>query len=188
MILESIVTTSGLDGEANIAPMGPDVNESYSTITLKPFRTSLTFSNLRDTGVAVVHVTDDVELIACSAIGKVDPTGLIERVLTRWVKLVDCCRWFAVEVESWSDDPHTGVEMRPLAFCKIVHRGEQRPMFGLCRAKYAVVEAAILATRIDMLGRDEVIRQMIPLRTLVEKTGGPAEHRAWRVLETFTHG
>jgi uncharacterized protein len=108
--------------------------------------------------------------------------------LTRWTKLVDCCRWFAVEVESWSDDPISGHEKRPMVKCRIVHHGEQRPMFGLCRAKHAIVEAAILATRVELLGRDEVSRQMVSLRTLVEKTGGAAEHRAWRILETFVHG
>ena len=187
MILEAIVTTRDRNGEANIAPMGPEVDECYSRITLKPFRTSSTFSNLRDTSVAVVHVTDDVELIARGAIGKVDPTGVVETLIDRWVKLTDCCRWFAVEVESWSDDPQSGSEPRPLARCRIVHHGEQRPMFGLCRAKYAVIEAAILATRIEFLGRGEVAKQMIPLRVLVEKTGGPAEHRAWQLLETFVN-
>lgn len=187
MILEAIVTTTDANGNVNIAPMGPAVDELYQSITLKPFRSSTTFTNLRDTSTAVVHVTDDVELIARGAIGKVDPAGVVEKVGARWVKLVDCCRWFAVEIESWSEDPFHGNSMRPSAKCRIVHRGEQRPMFGLCRAKYAVVEAAILATRIELLGRDEVIRQLSPLRTLVEKTGGVAEHRAWQMLENYVH-
>lgn len=185
MILEALVTSHDSDGNVNIAPMGPDVSEQLSSFTLKPFRSSQTFANLRATGRAVVHVTDDVELLAAAAIGKVDPTGLVEPLLVQWVKLVDCCRWFAVEVESWSDDPFTGEQFRPRAVCKVLHRGEQRPMFGLCRAKHAVVEAAILATRIELLGRDEVRQQMKPLRVLVEKTGGAAEHRAWLTLEAF---
>lgn len=185
MILEALVTSRDSDGNVNIAPMGPDVSEQLSSFTLKPFRSSQTFENLRTTSRAVVHVTDDVELLAASAIGNVDSTGLVESLLVGWVKLVDCCRWFAVEVESWSDDPLTGEQARPLAVCKVVHRGEQRPMFGFCRAKYAVLEAAILATRIELLGRDEVKLQMMPLRMLVEKTGGAAEHRAWQKLEAF---
>lgn len=187
VILEAIVTTCDASGRTNIAPLGPEVNEDLSSILLKPFRSSQTFSNLRSTSCAVVHVTDDVELMAAAAIQKVDPTGIVESIAGRWVKLVDCCRWFAVEVIAWSDDPVTGELPRPIAMCRIVHRGEQRPMFGLCRAKHAVVEAAILASRIDLLGRDEVQRQMKALGVLVQKTGGVAEQRAWQRLEAFVN-
>jgi uncharacterized protein len=183
VILESIVTTTDTAGSVNIAPMGPYIDdELFSRITLKPFRSSRTFANLQQTGLAVVHVTDDVELIATAAIGPIDPSSRVEQLLGRWHKLVDCCRWFAVEVESWQEDPQ-----RPPAICRIVHQGVQRPMFGLNRAKHAVVEAAILATRLELLGREEVRRQMQSLLPLVEKTGGPAEWRAWRLLESFVN-
>lgn len=184
MILESIVTTADAAGIVNIAPMGPDVDgDSFSRITLKPFRSSRTFANLQQTGRAVVHVTDDVELIAAAATGPVEPHALVENLLGRWHKLIDCCRWFAVEVASWQDDPQ-----RPQAICRIVHQGVQRPMFGLNRGKHAVVEAAILATRVELLGREEVRRQMRLLLPLVEKTGGAAERRAWSLLESFVDG
>lgn len=185
MILEALVTSHDLDGNVNIAPMGPHVTESLSSFILKPFRSSQTFANLRDTSRAVIHVTDDVELLAAAAVGRVDPGFLVEPLLTHWVKLIDCCRWFAVEVAAWSNDPVSGDQARPTAICNIIHRGEQRPMFGLSRAKHAVVEASILATRIELLGRDAVRQQMSPLRILVEKTGGAAEHRAWQTLEAF---
>jgi len=185
MILESIVTTRDHEGRVNVAPMGPQVDEALTTMTLKPFRSSQTFHNLRETMCGVIHVTDDVELLAAAAISRVDADSVVETVLGRWVKLVDCCRWFAIEVVQWSDDPLKGEQPRPEATCKIVHFGEQRPMFGLSRAKHAIVEAAIVATRIDLLGRDEVRKQMQPLRVLVEKTGGASEHRAWQRLEAF---
>jgi len=184
VILESIVTTVDSQGVVNIAPMGPHVdNESFSAITLKPFRSSRTYANLIQTGTAVVHVTDDVELIARAALGPVCDVGLTVPLLDRWHKLVDCCRWFAVEIESWQDDP-----LRPLAICNILHQGNQRPMFGFNRGKHAVIEAAILATRLEMLGRDEVRRQMSELAVWVQKTGGVSEHRAWALLESFVDG
>lgn len=183
VILEAIITTADAAGRINIAPMGPEVDEAFSQLTLKPFRTSRTFANLQQTGTAVVHVTDDVELLAAAAIGPVEPQQIVQPLLGRWFKLTDCCRWFAVEVESWQGD-----SQRPQASCRIVHQGVQRPMFGLNRAKHAVVEAAILATRLELLGRDEVQRQMTLLRPLVDKTGGAAEQRAWRQLELFVNG
>lgn len=184
MILESIVTTVDAQGCVNIAPMGPQVeDESYSAITLKPFRSSRTYANLMRSGTAVVHVTDDVELVARAAIGTIAGDGLTVPMLGRWHRLVDCCRWFAVEVDHWHDDP-----LRPQAACRIVHRGDQRPMFGFNRGKHAVIEAAILATRLDLLGREEVRRQMGQFAVWVEKTGGPAERRAWQWLESFVDG
>ncbi len=179
MILEAIVTTSDAAGVVNVAPMGPEVaDEACSRFTLKPFHTSRTYANLRDTGVAVIHISDDVELLTAAATGTVDGEGLVEPLLGRWVKLIDCCRWFAVEVESWSDDA-----LRPRAECRVSHHGEQRPMFGFNRGKHAVLEAAILTTRLHLLGQAEVRRQMQELYPLVEKTGGLAERRAWRRLE-----
>jgi len=184
VILESIVTTADSVATVNVAPMGPEVDdESFTSMTLKPFRSSRTYANLIQSGVAVVHVTDDVEMIARAAIGPVSADGLTQSLLGRWHKLTDCCRWFAVEVQSWDDDP-----VRPQARCRIVHQGVQRPMFGFNRGKHAVIEAAILATRRDLLGVDEVRRQMSLLAPLVAKTGGHAEHRAWAMLESFVNG
>ena len=53
-----------------------------------------------------------------------------------------------------------------------------RPFAGLCRAKHAVVEASILASRVRRLPRDEVLEQLGRLDPLVDKTGGPAEREA----------
>lgn len=192
MILEAIVTTANDAGQVNVAPMGPEVDgPAIGRLALKPFRTSRTHANLRATGTAVVQVTDDVELIAAAAIGRVTdqppaPTALpapVEPLLDRWHKLVDCCHWYAVEVVDWDED-----ELRPRAHCRIVHRGFQRPMFGPNRAKHAVIEAAILVTRLGLIDRDEIRTRLRDLRPLVDKTGGAAEHRAWRLLESIVDG
>ncbi len=199
VILESIITTFDDHGIVNIAPMGPQVDESFVAIDLKPFRSSRTFTNLTAVGSpgygrAVVHVTDDVELIAAAAIGTIDDAGMVQPIglaasgEVGWFRLNDCCRWFAVEVVGWSDDPANGSLPRPTAQCRVIHRGTMRPMFGLNRGKQAVIEAAILATRIDLLGREEVKRQFVALRPLVEKTGGLSERLAWDRLERFVDG
>ena len=80
MILEGIVTTLSADGLLNIAPMGPSVEADrgleFSRFVLRPFRTSLTYRNLKEHGEGVLHVTDDVLLLAQTAIGAtVDPMG-----------------------------------------------------------------------------------------------------------------
>jgi hypothetical protein len=57
-----------------------------------------------------------------------------------------------------------------------------REFFGLNRAKHAVVEAAILATRLHLIPVEEIRAEYRKLRVLVEKTGGPAESAAFDFL------
>ncbi len=65
----------------------------------------------------------------------------------------------------------------------VVHAGRTRDFFGFNRAKHAVVEAAILATRLHILPLAEVAAEFEKLRVIVGKTGGPDEHAAMDLLE-----
>jgi uncharacterized protein len=67
----------------------------------------------------------------------------------------------------------------------VVDRGTIREFFGFNRAKHAVVEAAILATRTAFLPPEEIRGEFARLAVLVEKTGGPREHEAFEFLERF---
>jgi hypothetical protein len=188
MILESIVTTADASGRINVAPMGPLVGGSleHPSFTLRPFTSSTTYANLESTGRAVIHVTDDVQLFARAAVDSIqgEPAREIVRVFEdRWWVLQDCHRWFAVEIEAKS-----GQEPRIDMQCRIVHSGVQRPFFGFNRAKHAVIEAAILATRTHLLSADEIQEQIGRLVPLIDKTAGDQEQAAFAFLrETIQH-
>jgi hypothetical protein len=53
-----------------------------------------------------------------------------------------------------------------------------RPFFGFNRARHAVLEAAILATRVFLTGKDAVLTEYDRLQVLVDKTGSRHEHEA----------
>ena len=181
MILEGLMTTTNPDGTVNVSPMGPLVDESLSVFTLRPFQTSTTYRNLKRTGVGVFHVTDDVEFLACAAVGALtSPPAVRQLPGTEAHMLVDACRWFLLRVDELDDQAE-----RTTIVCRPVLSGDQRPFFGLNRAKHAVVEAAILATRLHLIPREEVERQLQALRPLVEKTAGDAERRAFAFLEVY---
>ncbi|TWT72928.1 DUF447 domain-containing protein [Allorhodopirellula solitaria] len=188
MILESIVTTIGPDGQVNIAPMGPIVrppaaNETLPSFCLRPYEGSRTCQNLLATGRAVIHVTDDVLLLARAAIGHVDPAGLtcaIESVSTNHVRLLDCHRWFAIEVNQYGGTPP-----RHELIADCIDEGVVRPFFGFNRAKHAVIEAAILATRIHMIPPSQIQDDLQRLRTPVEKTAGPDEFAAFELVRNY---
>ncbi len=77
---------------------------------------------------------------------------------------------------------------RPRFHCRVVHRATHAPFEGLNRAKAAVVEAAILVSRLDFLPRDKVEQEMAYLATAVSKTAGPAEQEAWDWLVARVRG
>jgi hypothetical protein len=181
VILEGIVTTINADGSANIAPMGPRVDLALERLVLRPFRTSRTYENLKRTGQGVLHVTDDVELIARAAVGEVHPAPRMERAqgIEGWI-LVDACRWYTFRVDSLDDrEDRTHIEAR------VVSRGTVREFFGFNRAKHAVLEAAIVATRTALLPPEQVAAEFERLATIVDKTGGPQERRALEFLRSF---
>jgi hypothetical protein len=181
VILEGLVTTINADGTVNIAPMGPTVDPQMRGLVLRPFPTSTTLANLSRAGVGVFHVTDDVELLAHAAIGRIEtmpallPAGVIEGQI-----LADACRWYAFRVRSIDDSGE-----RVVIDAEIVGEGVQREFFGFNRAKHAVLEAAILATRVTLLPLDEIQAEFARLAALVYKTGGPQEHRAFLFLDDF---
>lgn len=181
MILESIVTTINVDGSLNISPMGPRVNADLSRFTLRPFDTSTTYANLKRTRCGVMHVTDDVLMFARSAIGDKPTEAPIKQAENVEGKvLTGACRYYEFQVEFIDE---TGA---PTALnCTTVKGGRLRDFWGFNRAKHAVIEAAILATRIDFLPKSEIEDSFVRLQTIVDKTAGSQEIEAMKLLVDF---
>lgn len=174
IILETLVSTVDPTGRPNVAPMG--ITPEGGRILIAPFAGGETWKNLREVGEAVVHYTDDVLLFArCAVTPFVPPHRLATRV--RGVILQDACHWQECVVES-SD--LTGERARFVA--RVVATGRGRDFAGLSRARHAVLEATILATRLHLIGRERVLEEIARLRPLVDKTGGPAEHEAFAFI------
>ena len=179
LILEGIVVTQDAAGNPNIAPMGPRTDRCLSRFVLRPYATAQTYSNLKATECGVFHVTDDVELLAKAAIGLLNPPPELTAIPGfACPRLVDACRWFALRVASLDDSAE-----RTTIACLVVAQGELRPFFGFNRAKHAVLEAAILATRIGILPGDEILRELDRLAIPVQKTAGVQERRAFELLQ-----
>src|SRR5262249_44904824 len=181
MILEGIVTTLADDGSVNVAPMGPRVDAGMARLLLRPFRTARTYQNLKHHGEGVFHVTDDVLLLARAAVGTVEPppeTFAAEQVRGRVLR--DACRWYEFQVRGWDESgERVGID------AEVVGVGRLRDFFGFNRAKHAVVEAAILATRTHILPAAEIEAEYRKLAVLVNKTGGEQEHAAFAFLREF---
>lgn len=183
MILEGIVTTRNADGSPNIAPMGPVVDRELMRVRLRPFASSRTWRNLSQSPYAVLHVTDDVELFARAAIDVWERPPLTVQCGEWGVeRLVDCCRWLALHVER-TDSRQERIEVD----CAILARGTVRDFFGFNRAKHAVIEAAILATRLGIVADTTIQQEFERLAVIVQKTAGDQETRAFDLLREFVN-
>jgi len=177
VIIETIVTTLDVAGAVNCAPMG--VEWSDAAIVLKPFLDTATYRNVAATGVAVVNITDDVLLFARAAVSNPScPTTAAN--LVRGVVLADCCSWREVEVLSIDTAPP-----RSRITTVVLHRGVRREFIGFNRARHAVLEAAIYATRLHILDRSFVESEFERLQVIVDKTAGQREIEAMALLTDF---
>jgi len=128
-----------------------------------------------------LHVTDDVWLLARAAVHRLDPLPRLAKAKkVHGFVLAEACRWYEFQVNSLDDRAD-----RTTIACKVIAKGRIRDFFGFNRAKHAVVEAAILATRIDFLPPDQIIDEFRRLAVLIEKTAGSQERQAFQFLDEY---
>lgn len=174
MIIESIVTTMDPSGAINFAPMGVEWGEEL--IVLKPFLETTTYRNVAATGVAVVNLTDDVMLFAQGAISS-PQFPWTPATAVRGAVLEAACSWRELEITSVdSTPPRSRMEAR------VRHSGFRREFIGFNRARHAVLEAAILATRTHLLPAEQIRDEYARLQVIVDKTAGSREHEAMAML------
>ncbi|MEJ2760541.1 MAG: DUF447 family protein [Gammaproteobacteria bacterium] len=174
MIFETIITTLNEDASTHIAPMG--IRREEGRFLIAPFKPSTTLDNLRRRGEAVINLTDDVTVFAGCLTGRCDwPTRPARAVAGK--VLESALAHVEVRVERIEDD-----ETRPRFYCEAVHHGNHAPFRGFNRAQAAVIEAAILVSRLHMLPPDKIDRDMAYLQIAVDKTAGETERRAWSWL------
>jgi hypothetical protein len=174
VIIETIVTTLDPNGSINFAPMGVEWGDEI--IVLKPFLETTTFRNLSATGMAVVNLTDDVMLFAQGAVSSPQfpstPAAVVKGVV-----LEAACSWRELRVKTVdATPPRSRIETQ------VVHRGVKREFIGFNRARHAVLEAAILATRTHLLPAEQIREEFARLQIIVDKTAGPREREAMAFL------
>jgi hypothetical protein len=184
MILEGLVTTLDAAGGMHVAAMGPWVDDderaagAIETLLLRPFGTSQTAANLARHPEGVFHLTDDVLLLARVVAGRLDePPQTQAATRVRGHVLADACR--AYEFRVAADDRSAE---RAQLVARVALERDLRPFLGFNRAAHAVVEAAILVTRLHLTGAAAVVARLDDLQPLVDKTGGPREHEAFAIL------
>lgn len=175
VIRESIVTTRNADGSAHVAPLGVIVEAPF--LVIAPFHPSTTLDNLRRHPFACINYTTDVRIFA----------GCVTRRQRQWPvvpaeriggwRLAGALAHSEVEVAAVVED-----ELRPRFRCRELHEASHAPFRGLNRAQAAVLEGAILVSRLHLLPRAKVEQELGYLAIAVAKTAGELELEAWQWL------
>jgi uncharacterized protein len=173
-IFETVVTTLAPDGTPHVAPMG--VRYQGERIVLMPFKPSTTHDNIVATGHAVLNIVTDTRVFAGCVTGrKAWPTLPAE--LVPGVRLACALEHIELRLAERDDDPQ-----RPVLRLDRVHAVRHAPFAGLNRAQAAVIEGAVLVSRLYMLPAEKVDSEMRYLQIAIDKTAGPEEREAWAWL------
>lgn len=185
-ILEGLVTTQNRAGRINLAPMGPVVEQSENgeirKFLFRPFSDSQTCKNLLEHRHGVFHATDDVLLFARAVTGNLQN---LESMVTPAAQIVgarlkQACQAYEFEVTE-IDDSQPRVSMH----ARVLQQHSGKFWGGFNRAQFAVLEAAITATRLHLISASQVALQMKELTALIEKTAGEQEQKAFLLIQEY---
>jgi len=171
MIRETIVSTVDGAGRAHFAPLG--IIADGDGWIIAPFHPSTTLDNLRVVPFAAANFTDDVRVFAGCLTGRSRwPTAACEEIAVP--RLAGALAHAELAVTHTTED-----EQRPRFHCRALRTIAHGPFKGFNRAQAAVIEAAILVSRLHMLPRDKIEREIAFLQIAVGKTASAAEEEAW---------
>jgi hypothetical protein len=172
-IFETIVTVRS-EGRTQITPLG--VRWQGDRVVLAPFKPSLTLDLLLQSRVAVINCTDDVRVFAGCIVGRRD-WPLVPATRIDGVRLASSLAHEEIELVELADDVQ-----RPQLRCRSVHRETHAPFRGFNRAQAAVVEAAVLVSRLSILPAGKLETELEYLKIAIDKTAGEPELEAWSWL------
>jgi uncharacterized protein len=171
MIRETIVSTMNESGQVHLAPLGL-IAEADGWI-IAPFHPSTTLDNLRSVPFAAANFTDDVRVFAGCLTGRSQwPTAACQDIPV--ARLANVLAHAELAVTGVTQDTQ-----RPRFHCRVLHSATHAPFRGFNRAQAAVIEAAILVSRLHLLPRNKIEHEMAYLQNAVSKTASLAEEEAW---------
>ena len=180
LIYETVVTSCSATGAVHVAPMG--VRYVGDDVVLMPFKPSTTLDNVEATGVAVLNLLTDVRVFAGCVTGRRDwPTVPVAQI--PGVRLACALGHVALRLVDRHDDPQ-----RPRLRLARVHEERHASYLGFNRAQAAVIEGAVLVSRLRMLPAEKIDDEMRYLQIAMDKTAGPAELEAWGWLQEAVAG
>lgn len=171
MIFETIITSQNANGDVHVTPFGIRLQDDL--VIISPYKPSTTLDNILATQHAVLNLTDDVRVFA-GALTQRQLWTLVPTEKIRGARLTDCLVHKELKLVRVEDDT-----VRPHLYLEQVHESQHGAFQGFNRAQAAVIELAVLVSRLKRLPLDKITQEMDYLRIAIEKTAGPRELEAW---------
>ena len=174
MIYEIIISSVNSHGDAHVAPFGIQIQAGL--VVISPYKPSVTLENILATNHAVLNITDDVRVFA-GALTRRQAWSLVYAEKIIGYRLVDTLLHQELRLVKVVDDV-----LRPQLHMEVLHEVQHQPFKGFNRAQAAVIELAVLASRLHLLTKDKVLSEISYLQIAIDKTAGERELQAWRWL------
>jgi len=180
MIYETIISTIDAFGNAHVTPFGISMQDDI--VVISPYKPSATLDNILATEHAVMNLTDDVRVFAAALTGR-SAWDLVAVDKVVGVRLATCLAHKELKLVNVIDHP-----LRPQLFLQVLHEEQHQAFQGFNRAQAAVIELAVLVSRLTRLPMDKIEQEIGYLNIAIEKTAGPRELEAWSwLLEAVTN-
>ena len=171
MIFETIIISTDLAGNPHVTPFGVRHENGY--LVISPYKPSTTLDNILATKNAVMNLTDDVRVFA-GALTNRQVWQLTQANKIKGFRLADCLVHVELELVEVRED-----ELRPQLIMKKITEENHQSFQGFNRAQAAVLELAVLASRLRMLPREKIQTELQYLQIAIDKTAGERENQAW---------
>ncbi len=176
MILETIITSLDVEGKVHITPFGISMQEGL--VVISPYRPSVTLDNILATQSAVMNLTDDVRIFA-AALTKRQAWEVVPAEKIIGFRLANTLAHKELKLIHVKQDDSEQNAMRPQLFLEVIHEVQHQPFQGFNRAQAAVIELAVLASRLNILPKEKLMMEKQYLQIAINKTAGERELEAW---------
>jgi hypothetical protein len=178
-VTESVVTTLGPNDRWNLAALGlhaPD--ERGGPVTARTWGRTRTWRNFTERGVGYVQFTRDPRTFVDAALSIRESDNPVLEEADAWVR---------VEVERIGEGESGGTTWADWTLSPVESRVLHQSVPTTNRGYYAVVEATVAASRLDVdaYDRAELIERLRYLESVVGTAGGPAEREAFERVREY---
>lgn len=171
MIFETIIISADQNGTPHVTPFG--VKHEEDNVVISPFKPSKTLENILASKTATVNLTDDVRVFA-GALTNHQPWHLLAAEQVSGYRLDGCLTHIELALKQVRDDAK-----RPQLVMQKLLTKQHKAFKGFNRAQAAVIELAVLTSRLHMLPAEKIQSEMQYLQIAIDKTAGPRELEAW---------
>lgn len=190
-VTESVVTTFGPNDQWNVAALGLFVGDDDSddgcsdnddgggdcdSVTARTWGDTRTRRNFHTTGEGYVQFTrDPVDFVEAACSIREEETPILD----------SSDAWIRVSVEQVDAGEKDGTRWERWALSPVESSVERRIVPTINRGFYAIVEATVAASRLDVPGYDtaELRTRIEYFEDVVERCGGEREQAAWDRFE-----